>query len=109
MPSVPAHPEIVAPATADPEIKVLHQPEVEAIPVTSMTTSTAVATIEGAFVVTPAGVVKTETAASLAEGTTDSVICATAEVTWNKQVLEPVLSRFLAGLTGFKQLSRFIK
>jgi hypothetical protein len=105
MPSVPVHPEIVVPEIEVPEIKVLHRPEVEAIPVTSMTTSTVVATIAGAFVATPAGVVKTEIAASLAEGTTDSVTCATAEVTWNKQVLR----RFLAGLTGFKQLSKFVK
>jgi hypothetical protein len=90
MPSVPAHPEIVVPEIAVPEIKVLHRPEAEAIRVTSTTKSTVVATIAGAFVATPAGVVKTEIAASLAEGTTDSVTCATAEVTWNKQVLEPV-------------------
>jgi hypothetical protein len=87
MTSVPAHPEIVVPETAVPEIKILHRPEVEAIPVTSTTTSTVVATIAGACAATLAGVVKTEIAASPAEGTTDSVTCATAEVTWNKQVL----------------------
>jgi hypothetical protein len=62
-----------------------------------MTTSTVVATIAGEFAATPAGVVKMEIAASLAEETTDSVTCATAEVTWNKQVLRSVLSMFYTG------------
>ena len=51
-----------------------------ALPATSMTTSTAVATIADANAATPDVVAKTENAARLAEGTTDSATCATAKV-----------------------------